>query len=101
MSFRIGDHVDKRAGAYEFPSTVQAIFTNRAGNVRLVCESTQIPGLLHIFSPQQMIPVPAPPAAAPGASRSAGTPAPPATPPSAPPDPAPAARHRGPASGTP
>lgn len=53
-AFQVGDRVRKPSGAYAFDSHVVAVFTNRAGETRLVCESTQIPGLLHIFSPSQM-----------------------------------------------
>lgn len=51
--FNVGDLVVKKTG-YEFLSTVQAVFTNRNGDVRLVCESIVIPGMLHIFNPGQM-----------------------------------------------
>lgn len=51
--FQIGDKVVKVKG-YEFDSVVVAVFANTSGEVRLVCESTLIPGLLHIFSPEQM-----------------------------------------------
>lgn len=51
--FHVGDRVVKESG-YEFDATVQAVFENRAGDVRLVCESLVIPGMLHIFSPGQM-----------------------------------------------
>lgn len=51
--WEVGDHVRKLKG-YEFDSEVRAVFTNKAGKVRLVCESLVIPGMLHIFSPEQM-----------------------------------------------
>ena len=37
-------------------SVVVATFTKLDGQTRLVCESTTIPGLLHIFSPTQLVP---------------------------------------------
>lgn len=51
--FKVGDKVKKMTG-YEFDATVQSVFENRDGDVRLVCESLVIPGMLHIFSPGQM-----------------------------------------------
>lgn len=56
--FRVGDRVRREKGSYLFPSTVQGIAYNRAGEERLVCESLEIPGLLHIMSPSQMVPNP-------------------------------------------
>jgi hypothetical protein len=53
MNLRVGDKVIKPQG-YRFPSTVQSVFINRAGDTRVVCESLEIPGLLHIFSPTQV-----------------------------------------------
>lgn len=50
-----GVRVRKRSG-YEFDSIVVAVFEKLDGEVRLVCESTIIPGLLHIFSLEQMVP---------------------------------------------
>lgn len=52
--FQVGDIVCKPGGAYDFDSEVRAVFTNKEGLTRLVCESTLIPGMLHIFSPSQM-----------------------------------------------
>lgn len=51
--FKIGDRVRKLKG-YEFESEVRSVFSNTFGEVRLVCESLLIPGMLHIFSPSQM-----------------------------------------------
>jgi len=53
MTFSVGDSVVKTRG-YAFDSTVVAVFENLAGDTRLVCESTLIPGMLHIYSPSQM-----------------------------------------------
>lgn len=51
--FAIGNRVRKKRG-YEFDSIVVSVFYTTASQVRLVCESTLIPGMLHIFSPEQM-----------------------------------------------
>jgi hypothetical protein len=51
--FEVGQQVTKPKG-YEFDSTVVAVFQKLDGQVRLVCESHAIPGLLHIFAPSQM-----------------------------------------------
>ena len=51
--FQVGDLVDKRSG-YAFKSRVVAVFPKLDGEIRLVCESLLIPGMLHIFSPAQM-----------------------------------------------
>jgi hypothetical protein len=50
---KVGMKVHKLSG-YAFDSTVVAVFTNLAGDERVVCELDQIPGLLHIFSPSQV-----------------------------------------------
>lgn len=52
-SFKVGDVVRKKNG-YEFDSTVVAVFDKLDGETRLVCESSLIVGMLHIFSPSQM-----------------------------------------------
>lgn len=52
--FSVDDEVIKNKGKYDFHSTVQAVFQNRDGDTRLVCESIDMDGLLHIFSPEQM-----------------------------------------------
>lgn len=52
----VGDRVIKVKG-YDFDSIVVAVFTNLAGEERIVCESIVIPCLLHIFSPEQMMKV--------------------------------------------
>ena len=52
--FTIGQPVVKSGGAYAFDGTVRAVFTNEAGETRLVVESHVIPNLLHIFSPNQV-----------------------------------------------
>jgi hypothetical protein len=51
---RVGYTVNKKKG-YEFLSVVVARFETQSGEIRVVCESLKIPGLLHIFSPDQMI----------------------------------------------
>lgn len=51
--FLVGDRVRKKEG-YAFDSIVVAVFRNRKGEVRLVCESDLIEGMLHIFRPRQM-----------------------------------------------
>lgn len=58
--FQVGDKVRKPDGhsGYQFASTVQSVFENRAGETRLVCESVIIDGLLHILSPKQVEKVP-------------------------------------------
>ena len=53
VDFYVGQRVRKVKG-YPFDATVVAVFANLAGETRLVCESTLIPGMLHIFSPAQM-----------------------------------------------
>jgi len=52
----VGDRVVKKRG-YEFDSTVVSVFQNLRGDTRIVCESTIIEGMLHIFSPEQMMKV--------------------------------------------
>ena len=54
QQLEVGARVYKLSG-YEFDSTVVAVFTNLAGDERVVCELDQIPGLLHIFSPSQLM----------------------------------------------
>lgn len=49
----VGDAVRKPKG-YPYPGEIRAVFTNRAGDVRLVVESDLAPGMLHIFSPTQV-----------------------------------------------
>lgn len=50
----VGTHVVKPLG-YPYPGTVVAAFTNLAGDPRLVVESDLAPGMLHIFTPTQVI----------------------------------------------
>ena len=59
--FRIGDKVDKKQG-YKWPGEVVAVFTTRAGLVRIVVECTvpEVAGALHIFSPEQLKNLPKP-----------------------------------------
>jgi len=47
--FKVGDKVLKVKG-YSFPGEVRAVFTNIAGDVRIVVETTVIEGLLHLFN---------------------------------------------------
>jgi hypothetical protein len=56
LPFQVGDAAMKKSG-YPFQSEVRAVFTTRAGKVRLVCESVVIHGLLHIFNTDQMRPM--------------------------------------------
>lgn len=53
--FKVGARVVKTKG-YEFDSIVIGQAVNSAGELRLVCESTTIPLLLHIFAPSQLAP---------------------------------------------
>lgn len=48
-----GDHVEKVKG-YPFPGIVICAGRTTAGQPRYMVESTVIPGLLHIFSPEQL-----------------------------------------------
>jgi hypothetical protein len=57
--FKIGDHATKPKG-YRFDSEIRAVFTMKAGAVRLVAENSD--GILHIFNEGQLArPLPAPP----------------------------------------
>lgn len=51
--WNVGDKVVKRKG-YKFPGTIVSRFYKLDGEMRLVVESSDIPGLLHIFAPEQM-----------------------------------------------
>jgi hypothetical protein len=51
--FSVGDTVIKPVG-YPFPGTVLAVFATSTGAIRIVVESRTAPGLLHIFSPEQV-----------------------------------------------
>ena len=53
--FTVGQYVTKPKG-YPYPGWVVAVFTNRAGDLRLVVESQLAPGMLHIFAPTQVVP---------------------------------------------
>lgn len=53
-AFAVNDLVVKVGGAYEFPGTVVAVFSTLAGAVRVVVESSLIPGCLMIYSPGQL-----------------------------------------------
>lgn len=56
IEFHQGDQVEKRAG-YKFPGIVVSVLRTLAGETRLVVECTvpDIKGMLHIFSPEQML----------------------------------------------
>jgi len=49
----VGTKVIKPKG-YPFPGEVRSVFTNKAGDVRYVVESELAPGMLHIFSGNQI-----------------------------------------------
>lgn len=52
----VGTPVQKHSG-YSFPGEIRAAFRNRAGEIRYVVEATVVPyqGMLHIFSPSQIV----------------------------------------------
>lgn len=50
-----GHHVVKPKG-YPFPGQIRAVFTTSAGATRVVVESSTLPGLLHIYDPNQLAP---------------------------------------------
>lgn len=54
--FHVGQQVYKPKG-YPFQSTIVALFEKLDGEVRVVCESHAIPGMLHIFAPTQLAPL--------------------------------------------
>ena len=47
------DKVYKPSG-YPFPGVVLGSFITMAGKERVVVESTELPGLIHIFAPDQL-----------------------------------------------
>jgi len=51
MKFAIGDRIAKRAG-YRFVGEIRAVFTTKAGKVRVVAENSD--ELLHIFNEDQL-----------------------------------------------
>jgi len=51
--FNVGDKVIKN-GAYIASGTVRSVFTTSKGHVRVVFEFDTIPGMLHIFSPENL-----------------------------------------------
>lgn len=55
---KIGDRVEKIRG-YRWPGEVRAVFTNKAGETRVVVECTvpEVAGALHIYSPDQLAPM--------------------------------------------
>lgn len=56
MSWHVHQKVTKPKG-YPYPGTVVAVFETLAGETRLVVESDLAPGMLHIFTPAQLLPV--------------------------------------------
>lgn len=59
-SFAIGQPVVKTSGKYHPPGTYRGAVTTEAGDVRVVVEHDY--GMLHIYSPEQIAPLPSPPA---------------------------------------
>lgn len=53
MNFAIGDQVEKIVGYY-YPGIVVSVFYTMEGKERVVVESTLLPGMLHIYSPEQL-----------------------------------------------
>jgi hypothetical protein len=55
VTFAIGDKVEKVNG-YKWPGEVRSVFTNCAGQPRIVVECTvpAVAGALHIYSPEQL-----------------------------------------------
>lgn len=56
MKLKVEDLVRKKKG-YEFTGEVRAVFTNMAGQERIVVEMLNSDGLLHIFSPGDVEPI--------------------------------------------
>lgn len=54
MEFQIGDKVYKHSGSYRAYGYIRAVFTTRAGLQRVVFEFEGFPGMLHIFTPEQL-----------------------------------------------
>lgn len=52
---KVGDRVQKLRG-YKWPGIVVAVFTNLAGQPRIVVECTvpEVAGALHIYNPEQV-----------------------------------------------
>lgn len=50
----VGDHVHKTRG-YPFPGVVVAVFRKLDGQTRVVVESSVLPGLLHLYAPDQLV----------------------------------------------
>jgi len=53
----VGDSVMRVGGDYAFDGTVVCVFEKLNGGKRIVVESVLIPGLLHIFAPDQLFAV--------------------------------------------
>jgi len=55
FKYHLGDAVNKRKG-YSFPGEVVSAFVTSSGGVtRYVVESTVLPGLLHIYSEDDLV----------------------------------------------
>lgn len=54
MIFHVGDRVKKIGGNYQATGWVVGAFTTRAGAERYVFEFEDLPGMLHIFSTNQL-----------------------------------------------
>lgn len=55
-TLKVGNTVTKAKG-YAWPGEVRAVFTNKAGDERIVVECTvpEVSGALHIFNPAQLV----------------------------------------------
>lgn len=54
----VGDRAVKFGGSYQATGTIVAVFATVAGRVRYVFEFDTPRGMLHIFSPEQVMPLP-------------------------------------------
>lgn len=54
--WKVGTKIVKLKG-YPFPGEIRAAFTTKAGLIRYVVESELAPGMLHIFSHSQIMPI--------------------------------------------
>lgn len=52
---KVGDPVEKAKG-FKFCGFIVAVFQNRAGAWRVVVEHEYETGMLHIYSPEQLVP---------------------------------------------
>jgi hypothetical protein len=55
MRFAAGDRVKKIGGSYEATGWIVAAFRTRGGSERYVFEFEALPGMLHIFGPDQLV----------------------------------------------